>query len=86
MLNIGIIGEVSVGKSTLVNALVSKYLSTTSLKRTTYVPFLFKNSLEEDDNKTIQQTIQDANKNKEHYKSPIKFKTQISFSDIIILV
>ncbi|MBA43206.1 MAG: hypothetical protein CMF62_04245 [Magnetococcales bacterium] len=80
MNNIGIIGEVSVGKSTLVNALISKYLSPTSLKRTTFVPFLFKNSKEEDNYETIQETILDANKNKEQYKTPIEFNTQFSFS------
>ena len=81
MIRIGIIGEVSVGKSTLLNALVSKYLSATSLKRTTYVPFLFKNSDDEDDYKEIEKIIQDANKSKDNFDTPIEFKTQLSFSN-----
>ena len=81
MVKIGIIGEVSVGKSTLLNALVSKYLSSTSLKRTTYVPFLFKNSQDPDRNETIEETINEANSTKENLTEPIEFKTKISFSD-----
>ena len=81
MVKIGIIGEVSVGKSTLLNALVSKYLSSTSLKRTTYVPFLFQNSDNPDTNETIEETINEANSNKEDLKEPVEFKTKISFSD-----
>lgn len=81
MIKIGIIGEVSVGKSTLLNALVSKYLSTTSLKRTTYVPFLFKNSNDEDNYEDIEKIIQEANKNKKDLDTPIEFKTQLSFTN-----
>lgn len=81
MVKIGIIGEVSVGKSTLLNALVSRYLSSTSLKRTTYVPFIFKNSKTEDLQEDIENTIKEANEKKEDSKDIIEFKTKISFSD-----
>lgn len=88
MVKIGIIGEVSVGKSTLLNALVSRYLSSTSLKRTTYVPFIFKNSKHEDEQEYIEETIKEANEEKKDIEDIIEFKTKISFSkdDKLILI
>ena len=60
-INFGLTGTVSVGKSTILNAILSNYLGETKLKRTTYVPFKFTNiddeqsmSCEEIKNKIIE--------------------------------
>lgn len=41
MINIGFIGSVSVGKTTIINSLIGDFLGNTNLKRTTYKPFQF---------------------------------------------
>jgi hypothetical protein len=46
-INFGLTGTVSVGKSTILNAILCNYLGETKLKRTTYVPFKFTNTEEE---------------------------------------
>ena len=46
-INFGLTGTVSVGKSTILNSLLCNYLGETKLKRTTYVPFKFTNTNEE---------------------------------------
>ena len=40
-LTIGIVGEVSVGKTTILNGLIGQYIGETKRKRTTFVPFKF---------------------------------------------
>jgi GTPase SAR1 family protein len=42
---IGIAGEVSVGKTTILNALIGQYIGETKRKRTTFVPFKFNHQL-----------------------------------------
>ena len=44
MVTLGFIGEVSVGKTTIMNGLIGNYLGHTRLKRTTYLPFKFNHS------------------------------------------
>ena len=60
-INIGLIGQVSVGKTTLINSFLGEYRGNTGLKRTTYKPFQFKNSDENDED--ILQQIEFINKN-----------------------
>ena len=60
-INIGLIGQVSVGKTTLVNSFLGKYIGNTGLKRTTYKPFKFISSNTNDIN--ILKQIDFLNKN-----------------------
>lgn len=71
-INYGLCGSVSVGKSTILNALLWEYLGETKLKRTTYVPFRFsnKNSIH-NDVKSIRDNIININQND---KDEIKIK------------
>jgi hypothetical protein len=57
-INFGLTGSVSVGKSTVLNALLWEYLGETKLKRTTYVPFKFVNvNGKKHDTETIKNEI-----------------------------
>ena len=63
-INYGLCGSVSVGKSTILNALLWEYLGETKLKRTTYVPFRFINkSGVYHDVKSIRDNIININQN-----------------------
>ena len=63
-INFGLAGSVSVGKSTILNALLSEYLGETKLKRTTYVPFKFINvNGKKHDVNSIKNEIIEVNKN-----------------------
>jgi GTPase Era involved in 16S rRNA processing len=64
-IHIATIGSVSVGKSTLLNALFVKQLSTTKMKRTTVLPSLFIENEQESlqfDVKQIRENIDNKNK------------------------
>src|SRR5690606_16500736 len=60
-INIAIVGCVSVGKTTLLNALFGKQYSDTKLQRTTMVPQIYQQT---DENQTTQNTqlIREANR------------------------
>ena len=63
-INFGLTGSVSVGKSTVLNALLWEYLGETKLKRTTYVPFKFVNVNDIKHNtETIKNKIIEINNN-----------------------
>jgi hypothetical protein len=69
-INFGLAGSVSVGKSTILNALLSEYLGETKLKRTTYVPFKFINvNGKKHDVNSIKNKIIEINKNNPSYNS-----------------
>lgn len=63
-IRIALLGSVSVGKSTLINALFVKQFSKTKIKRTTMVPYIFrecKNSVSQDEILNMEKKINDTN-------------------------
>ena len=86
MTTIGVIGEVSVGKSTLINAILSRYLTSTALKRTTYLPIIFKQANDKDDcdiNDYILNKIKWCNEEAHQdstSNSPLEFKVDFNFT------
>jgi GTPase SAR1 family protein len=71
-IRIAIIGSVSVGKSTLLNALFVEQLSTTKMKRTTVLPSLFI----EDDLISLKQNIKQIKENIDNKNKELITKTE----------
>ena len=64
---VGIAGEVSVGKTTILNALLGQYIGETKRKRTTFVPFRFNHQVKTSEFSTnwIKENIIELNDEKE---------------------
>lgn len=77
--NIGLIGPVSVGKTTLVNALFTSTYGNTALKRSTLCPQLYYETLNEDDLYDEPEKIYELN-NKNYQE--LSSKSELTESDI----
>jgi len=78
-INIAVCGQVSSGKSTAINAILGKYFSETSMKRTTKKIYTFMHSNNENDHsKNIKKDIEALNNNGENNK---EFIVNIPFTN-----
>ena len=79
MINIGICGQVSTGKSTGINAILGDCLSQTKMKRTTMGVFEFIHSTQADNSDIIKKTIEIVNDVSKKEKDNVIYRVKMPF-------